>query len=139
MHISPYLHFNGNCEEAIKFYAQVLGAKIEAMMTFEGTPAAAHQPADWQKKILHARLLLNGEAIMASDVPPNAPGGYQAPKGFAVSLMNHDVAEAERVFAALSAGGQINMPMQKTFWAERFGMCVDRFGIPWLVNCAAAS
>ncbi|HWF38777.1 MAG TPA: VOC family protein [Candidatus Acidoferrales bacterium] len=139
MQLNPYLHFNGNCEEAFKFYAQLLGGKIDAMTTFEGTPAADHAPAEWRKKILHANLSAKGHVLMGSDVPPNAPGGYQPPKGFSVSFSNDDPAEAERIFKALSESGNTTMPMQKTFWAERFGMCVDRFGIPWIVNCTTAS
>lgn len=139
MQLNPYLHFNGNCEEAFKFYAQLLGGKIDAMTTFDGTPAADHAPAEWRKKILHANLSAKGHVLMGSDVPPNAPGGYQPPKGFSVSFSNNDPAEAEHIFKALAESGKTTMPMQKTFWAERFGMCVDRFGIPWIVNCTAAS
>ena len=139
MQLNPYVHFNGNCEEAFKFYEKVLGAKIQAMTPFEGTPAAEHAPAEWRKKILHANLSVNGQVLMGSDVPPNAPGGYQPPKGFSVSISNNDPAQAELIFKALSENGNTTMPMQKTFWAERFGMCVDRFGIPWIVNCTTAA
>jgi PhnB protein len=140
MQLSAYLFFNGNCEAAFKFYEQCLGGKIEAMTTYEGTPNAQHVPAEWRKKIMHTRLTVDGQALMGSDAPPNAPGGgYEKPKGFSVSLQTKDTAEAERVFRALAESGQVQMPIQETFWAARFGMCVDRFGIPWMVNCERAA
>jgi PhnB protein len=132
MQLNPYLFFNGNCEEAFKLYAQVLGGKIEAMMTHEGTPAAEQVPAEWLKKILHARMSLNGQLLMASDAPP---ARQERPQGYSVSLMVNTPAEAERIFHALAQNGQVRMPIQETFWAARFGMLVDRFGIPWMVNC----
>jgi PhnB protein len=139
MQLNPYLLFNGNCEEAFKSYAQILGGKIEAMMPHEGTPAAEHVPAEWRKKILHARLNVNAQVLMGSDAPPTAQGGYEAPKGFSVSVQDNDPAEAERIFHALAENGQVRMPIQETFWAARFGMCVDRFGIPWMINCEKAA
>ena len=136
MRIDPYLLFKGNCEEAFKFYAKVLGGKIEAMMTHEGTPAAEHTPPEWLKKILHARLVVGDQVLMASDAPP----GRQEPMtGFSVTLDIPKVEDAERVFGALSEGGSVNMPIQETFWAKRFGMLVDRFGTPWMINCSPQS
>ena len=132
MKLNPYILFNGQCEEAFKFYARVLGGKIEAMMTHAGTPAAKHAPPEWQNKILHAALRVNDEILMGSDP---TPGYYEQPRGFNVALDINNRAEAERVFRELSEGGQVKMPFQQTFWADRFGMFVDRFGIPWLVNC----
>ncbi|HZP32723.1 MAG TPA: VOC family protein [Candidatus Acidoferrales bacterium] len=140
MQLNTYLHFNGNCEEAFKFYEKTLRGKIEAILTFEGTPNAQHVPPEWRKKVMHARLTADDQALMGTDVPPTAPGGgYQKPAGFAVSFMTKDPAEADRVFAALAENGRVNMPIQETFWAARFGMCVDRFGIPWMVNCERAA
>jgi len=133
MDISPYLMFQGNCEEAFKFYHQCLGGNLEAMIPHEGTPAAEHTPAEWHKKILHARLNVNGQLLMGSDCPPDL---YKTPEGFSVSLQIKDPAEAERIFQTLAEGGRVNMPLQQTFWAARFGMLVDRYGIPWMVNCA---
>ena len=95
MRLNPYLLFNGQCDAAFKFYERCLGGKIEAMITHAGTPAEAQVPPDWRNKILHARLVLNGEAIMGSDPPP---GRYEKPQGFSVSLDVKDPAEAERVF-----------------------------------------
>ncbi len=132
MQMNPYLLFNGQCEEAFKFYAQCLGGKIEVMLPHEGTPAAQQVPPDWQKKILHARLSVGGQVLMASDAPP---GSFKQPQGFSVSLQASDPGEAERIFRYLVEGGQARMPMQETFWAARFGMLVDRFGIPWMVSC----
>jgi len=132
MHLNPYIFFNGDCEEAFKFYEQTLGAKIDGMLTHAGTPAEEHVPAEWRDKIIHARLIVGDSALMASDAPP---GHYQAPQGFSVSVGVKDPAEAERIFNALAENGKVQMPFQKTFWSVGFGMCVDRFGIPWMVNC----
>jgi len=135
MQVVPYLFFNGNCAEAFKFYEQCFGGKIEALLTHSGTPAAEHVPAEWQEKILHARMSLGDQVLMASDAPP---GRYSRPQGFSVSISVSEVSRAERIFNALSAGGEVTMPFEKTFWAERFGMCTDRFGIPWMINAEAA-
>ena len=132
MQLNPYLTFNGQCEAAFKFYERCLGGKIEAMLTHEGTPAEQDVPPEWRKKILHARLTVGDQALMASDAPPER---YEKPQGFSVSLNVNAPAEAERIFHALAENGKIHMPFAQTFWAIRFGMCVDRFGIPWMVNC----
>jgi PhnB protein len=134
--LNPYLVFNGQCETAFKFYEQSLGGKIEAMIPHAGTPAEQHVSAEWRDKIMHARLNVNGEVLMGSDAPPEH---YKAPQGFSVSLQFKDVKEAERVFNALADGGKVNMPLQQTFWAARFGMLVDRFGVPWMINCEQAA
>ena len=132
MQLNPYLFFNGQCEAAFKFYAETLGGKIEGMLTHAGTPSEQHVPAEWRDKIMHARLTVGDQVLMASDAPPET---YEQPKGFFVSIQLKDKANAERIFEALAEGGTIQMPFQKTFWAAGFGMCVDRFGIPWMVNC----
>ena len=132
MQISPYLHFNGNCQEAFQFYERVLGGKIEALIPHAGTPAEGHVPPEWKDKIMHARLTAQGQALMASDAPP---GHYNKPQGFSVTLDIKDIAEAERIYAALSENGNVTMPLQQTFWAARFAMFFDRFGIPWMINC----
>lgn len=133
MKVNPYLLFNGNCEEAFKFYEKALGAKIGTMMTHKGTPAEAQSPPEWQHKILHATLTIGDQLLMASDAPPQH---YEKPQGFSVCLDISDVAEAERVFNALAAGAVVKMPFAQTFWALRFGMLADRFGIPWMINCS---
>jgi len=136
MQINPYLSFNGDCEEAFKFYEQCLGGKIEFMMTHEQSPMAGETPAEWLKKIMHARLSVGDQVLMASDAPP---GRYETPRGLWVSLGIKNAADADRIFAALAAGGAVCMPIAETFWAERFGMVVDRFGIPWMINCEKPS
>jgi PhnB protein len=136
MQLNPYLTFDGRCEEAFKFYEQVLGAKIVVLMRHEGTPMAEHAPAEWRKKILHGRISVNGALLMGSDAPPER---YEESKGFYVTLGISDPAEAERVFAALAKGGTVRMPLQETFWATRFGMLADQFGIPWMINCEKAA
>jgi PhnB protein len=132
MKLNPYLYFDGQCEAAFKFYEQLLGGKIITMMTHEGTPAESQVPAEWRKKILHASLDIGEQMLMASDAPP---GHFQKPQGFSINIGVTDTAEAERIFKALSEGGNVTMPLAQTFWAKRFGMAVDRFGIPWMVNC----
>jgi PhnB protein len=132
MQVNPYLFYNGNCEAAFKYYEKVLGGEIEAMLTHEGTPAAEQTPPEWQKKIIHAKISIDGEVLMASDAPP---GNFHQPQGFSVSLTVEDPAEAERKFKALSEGGSVNMPFGKTFFSKGFGMGTDQFGIPWMVNC----
>jgi PhnB protein len=132
MHLNAYLVFNGQCEEAFKFYEQVLGGKIVAMFTHAGTPAAEHTPPEWLNKIMHVCLKAGDSLLMGSDAPPQNP---QTHKGFSVNIAVQEPAEADRIFQALSEGGKIGMPIQKTFWAERFGMLFDRYGVPWMINC----
>ena len=132
MHLNPYLSFNGECESAFKFYAEVLGGKIEGIMKYAGTPAEEHVSTEWRDKTMHAHLNLGEASLMGADVPPDR---YKKPAGVSVTLQLKDTAESERIFAALSEGGNVTMPMQQTFWASRFGMVTDRFGIPWMINC----
>ena len=132
MELNSYLTFNGQCEAALKFYEQCLGGKIEAMMTHAGNPAEEHVPPEWRNKILHARLIVGKDVLMGSDAPPER---YQEPKGFSVSLQLKNPVDAERIFQALAENGTVRMPLQKTFWAARFGMLVDQFRIPWMINC----
>ena len=131
MQFSPYLLFNGDCAEAFKFYEQTLGGKI-ALMPFAGSPSAEDVPPEWGNKILHASMTIDGQMIMASDAPP---GHYSKPQGISVSIALKDRDKGEQIFNTLAEGGPVQMPFQKTFWASGFGMCVDRFGIPWMVNC----
>jgi len=133
MRITPYLFFDGDCEEAFSRYAQVLGGEIEAMLPHAGTPAETHVPSEWRSKIIHACLRVGDQRLMASDDPP---AQRKVPQGMSVSLHIDDVAEAERVFAALSEGGKVTMPLEETFWARRFGMFTDRYGTPWMINCS---
>lgn len=132
MQINPYLSFNGNCEEAFKFYEQRLGGKIEAIFTYAGSPMEKDVPAEWRNKVLHARIKIGDKVLMGSDAPPDR---YKEPTGFSMSIETSDPAEAESLFNKLVENGTVKMPLQKTFWAARFGMLEDRFGIPWMVNC----
>lgn len=132
MQINPYLLYDGNCEAAFSYYAKVLGGRIDMMMTHDSAPASMQVAPDWQKKIMHAQITIDDEVLMASDAPP---GHFSKPQGFSVSLRVAEPAEAERVFQALAEAGSVTMPIAQTFWARRFGMCVDQFGIPWMVNC----
>ena len=122
-------------EEAFKFYETALGGKIEALLTYEGAPESMPMPAEWKKKVMHAMMTIGGQPLMGSDPPP---AHFQKPQGFAVSLQLDDPAEAERKFNALAAGGTVSMPFGKTFWSKGFGMCVDQFGISWMVNVPEA-
>jgi len=132
MQMNPYLSFNGQCEAAFKFYEEYLGGQIGAIFRYAGTPFEDHVPADWQDKVMHGSLTVGEQVLMGGDV---APDRYEEPRGFSLSLQIKDTTEAERMFRELGNGGRITMPLEKTFWAERFGMVVDRFGIPWLINC----
>jgi PhnB protein len=136
MQMTPYLSFNGHCEEALKFYERCLGARLGQIFRYEGTPLAQQVPSDWQNKVMHANLTVGGQQLMAGDV---APDQYEVPKGFSLSLQMADTREAERIYEELGAGGRIVMPLAETFWAARFGMVVDRFGFPWLINCEAVA
>jgi len=135
--ISAYLFFDGNCAEAMRFYERTLGGKL-TLMTHAEAPPAAQAPPGNADRIMHARLVLDGGgALMASD--EMAGHAYAGMKEFKLSLTYPTVAEAQPVFDALAEGGQVNLPLQKTFWSEGFGMLVDRFGTPWMVNVGTAS
>lgn len=136
MQMNTYLTFDGQCEEAFTFYASQLGGSIQSIFRHGETPGAEHVPAEWRDKVMHARLNLPGGVLMGSDAPPGAV--TSTPAGFAIALHPAEPAEAERIFAALSEGGTVQMPIQETFWSVRFGMLTDRFGIPWMVNCEQA-
>jgi PhnB protein len=132
MQLNPYLNFNGNCAAAFKFYEKNLGGKIGMMMTFGESPMAEQVPAAHRDKVMHARMTIGDQVLMGSDAPPDR---FEAMKGFSVSLQVDTAAEAEKIFKALSEKGNVSMPIQKTFWAERFGALVDQFGTPWMINC----
>jgi PhnB protein len=128
-----YLAFNGNCADAMRFYERALNGKLELLMSGADSPMAADIPKEFADRILHARLALPGGGMLyAGDAPAHFP--YEGIKGVSIAIDYATVAEAEKVFAALAAGGQVGMPMQPTFWAKRFGMCTDKFGTPWMVN-----
>lgn len=130
MQSNPYLGFNGQCEAAFKFYEQLLGGKITYSQTWGDSPACEAMPPEAQGLIMHTTLDLGNSILMGADSPP---GSYQQPKGIHVVLHFKDTAEAARIFQSLAEGGQTVMPFGPTFFAAGFGMCVDRFGIPWMV------
>lgn len=136
MQLQPYLMFDGRCEEAFRFYEQCLGGRIEVMQTHGDSPIAAEVPPDWHKRILHARLVVGDAVLMGSDCPPEQ---YAAPQGLYVSANVDSPADADRVFNAFAENGTVTMPIEQTFWAARFGMLVDRFGTPWMINCDQAA
>ena len=132
MELTPHLNFNGQCEAAFKFYEKALGGKINFMMKYGESPMADQAPPGFGGKIMHAAFALDGQRFYGADAPPSR---YERPQGFAVSLEVKNPAEADRVFAALAENGVVQMPIQETFWAQRFGMLVDQFGTPWMINC----
>ena len=132
MQINPYLSFDGQCEAAFKFYEQCLSGQLGAIFRYAGTPLGDHVPADWEDKVMHASLTVGDQVLMGGDVGPDR---YEAPRGFSLSLQIESTTEAERIFHELGKGGTVTVPLEKTFWAARFGMLIDRFGIPWLINC----
>jgi PhnB protein len=132
MELNTYLSFKGQCEAAFKFYERCLGGKIQMMMTYGQSPMAQQVPPEWHSKVMHVRMTVGENALMGGDPPADR---YEEPKGFSVSFSVEKPADAERVFHALAEGGTVKMPIQETFWAQRFGMLVDRFGIPWMINC----
>lgn len=132
MHINTYLYFNGQCQEAFEFYADCVGARIDAMMPYRGSPGEQQTPPGLLDKIMHARIKIGDDVVMGSDAPPDR---YRQPQGFSLALRTKTPAEAERIFKALSEGGSVFMPLDETFFAHRFGMLLDRFGIPWMVLC----
>lgn len=137
MQIHPYLFFDGRCEEAIEFYRQALGAEVTMLMRFKDSPEPPQpgmMPPGSDEKVMHASLRIGDATVMASDGRCLGQPNFQ---GFALSITAPDDAQAERLFAALGEGGQVQMPMSKTFFSSRFGMVADRFGVGWMVIVAA--
>ena len=132
MQLSPYLSFNGQCEAAFKFYEQVLGGSICALMLYEGSPMAEQVPADWAQKVMHGEFKLGDRLIMGSDCTSEH---YEKPQGTSLMVGVDEAGEAERIFNALAEAGTVTMPIQETFWARRFGTVIDQFGTSWMVNC----
>jgi PhnB protein len=132
MQIEPRISliFNGECDAAFTLYQQCLGGTVTFRLAWGDSPMADQAPPEWRDKILHATLTLGGTALSGADVL-----SYQRPQGFQVQLNLDDVAEAERIFTQLAEGGEVTVPLQQTFWAQRFGAVVDRFGVPWSINC----
>ena len=131
MKFVTYLSFDGRCREAFEFYAKLLGGKIVQMASHGETPAGAHVPPEWQDKIINAHLTVGDQEIMGADSPPQY---WKGQEGFSVSIQLDDESEGQRVFDAFADAGTVTLPFEPTFWAKRFGMVRDRFGIPWMVN-----
>ncbi len=137
MQWNPYLAFDGQCADAFKFYERCLGGKIAIMLSYGDSPHGEHvQPAD-RSKIMHARLLVGNQILMGADTPPGRP--YEGVKGCTVALQIDTPEEADKIFNALAENGTVMMPLEETFWARRFGMLTDQFGVPWMVNCEKKS
>ena len=135
--LDSYLFFNGNCAEAMRHYERTLGGKLETMMTYAESPQPEQHPPGSEQRIMHASLIVDGRSLMASDTPAGQPATGMS--GFSLSLSYPTAGEARRIFDALAEGGKVMMPMEKTFWAEAFGMLTDRFGTPWMVMGGVSS
>ena len=132
--VQPYLFFNGSCEQAVEFYCKALGAEVEMMMRFKDSPEPCEPgmvPPGFENKIMHCSFRIGQTTVMASDGCSAEKTSFQ---GFSLSLSVPSEAEADRAFAALAEGGQVRMPLAKTFWSPRFGMVEDRFGVGWMIN-----
>ena len=132
--VQPYLFFNGKCEAAVEFYRNALGAEVEMMMRFKESPEPPPPgmvPPGFENKIMHASFRVGGTTLMASDGCSAEKANFE---GFSLSLAVANEAEADRAFAALADGGQVKMPLAKTFWSPRFGMLEDRFGVGWMIS-----
>jgi len=128
------LSFDGQCEAAFKFYERCMNGKLAFMLTWADSPMAKDAPTGWGGKIAHATLVIGNMRLQGSDP---APGSYESPRGFCIMLQPPE-RDAERLFTDLAEGGTVQMPLQQTFWAARFGVLTDRFGIPWAINCESA-
>ncbi len=132
MKITPYLSFDGQCHAALTFYARCLGGKIVYSTTYGQSPMAAEVPREWAPRIYHATLAFGEQTLGAADAPP---GTYRSPQGLSLTLELDEPAEADGLFRILSQGGSVQMPLQETHWAQRFGVLTDQFGTPWIINC----
>lgn len=132
MHWSPHLCFNGQCEVAFRTYERLLGGKITTMLAYGDSPMAAEVEPQWRKRIVHATLVFKGQTLLGVDVFPH---DYERPQGFFVTLSIDESSRAKLLFESLAEGGEVRMPFQETFWSAGFGVLIDRFGVPWEVNC----
>ncbi len=135
MHVTPYLFFNGNCREAMAFYARTLGGEVAVLFTVGEAPPDAKMPGMPDDSVMHALVVAGGVTLMASDACP--PQDYQPPHGMTVSLHPDSLEAAERIYAALAEGAQVQMPLGETFWSKGFAMLTDRYGTPWMINVQA--
>jgi PhnB protein len=133
MQVQPYLFFEGRCEEAIEFYKKAVGAKVDMMMRYKESPEKGGAPPNSDEKIMHAAFKVGDTVVMGSDGMCNGKPDF---KGFSLSITANSEAEADKMFNALSAGGQVRMPLTKTFFSPKFGMVADKFGLGWMVLVA---
>ena len=126
------LSFNGNCAAAIRFYERTLPGKVLFELSWGDSPLAKDAPPEWSTKICHSTLVVGDTTFHGVDV---LPGTYEPPRGFSIVLGIDDLGESDRLFRALAEQGQVRLPLQETFWARRYGLVVDRFGIAWEINC----
>ena len=136
MRLIAYLNFNGNCRAAFDFYRDVFRGEITMRMTYGDSPMREQTPADSHGLIMHSQLEADGATLMGADGPP--PHATVGGKSTCINIIVDTPEEADRIYAALSAGGEIQMPLQETFWAHRWGSFTDRFGKPWMINCMKA-
>lgn len=136
MSLSIHVAFAGDCEEAFRYYEKHLGGRVKMTMRHGEAPGEPHGPPEWRNKVMHSAIEVGGGTVMGVDAPP---GHYEKPQGFSITVPTTSPAEAERMFAALADGGHVRMPMGETFFAVKFGMVTDRFGVPWIVICEKAA
>jgi len=136
MKLEIHVTFNGQCEAAFHFYQHYFGGKIVTMLTWGNSPMAKDVPTEWHSKICHATLTFGENVLAGADA---TAARYEPPRGFHILLNIQEQAEAERVFNELSHRGTVKMPLQQTFWAARYGILTDQFGIPWEINCPSAA
>ena len=136
MKVQAYISFGGRCEEALQFYTETIGAQVSGMMRWKESPAADMKgPPGWEEKVMNAAFRIGESQLMADDGMGDKPAEF---KGMTLAIEVADDAEAKRVFTALGKGGNVTMPLMKTFWTSSFGMLTDKFGVPWMVNVASA-
>jgi PhnB protein len=130
--VNPYLSFDGQCEVALRFYQRCLGGEIVFMMTYDQSPSATQVPNEWGKRIYHATFTFGQQTLGAADAPP---GAYRVPQGFSLMIETDEPDEADRLFEMFSENATVQMPIEETAWARRFGVLTDQFGIPWMISC----
>jgi PhnB protein len=132
MSLTTQVNFNGNCREALQFYAATFGGGDVFLLTWDASPMAAQAPSGWEDKILYGRVSVDGSELLGGDA---LPGGYLKPQGMTLHYSPKTVADAQRIFAVLAEGGSVVLPLQETFWSKAYGIVTDRFSVPWELNC----
>jgi PhnB protein len=130
--VNPYLSFNGDCEQAFDLYKSVFGGEYQGLMRWGDNPDCAEMPADQKSQVMHVALPIGNTVMMGSDSPM---GPVERGSAYSVAIGSNDLGETEKIFNGLAEGGQVTMPLQKTFWGATFGMLTDKFGVTWMINC----